>query len=158
MSHCTHMNESCHRHSYEWVMAHIRISHGTSMNNFPRFFLVALQMTAYDNTKKIVHMRAMTHMNVPWLTRQNHSNVWHDWSAMLGKLQHDKKTCDSSMCACSSTLQHTATHCNTLQRTVTHCNRLQHTATHCNTQSPRVTFSHTHAHWKNRCLHIFQHT
>jgi len=119
MRHCTHMNESCHRHTCEWVMVHIRISHGTHMNDFPHFFLVTLQMRAYDNTKKIVHMCAMTHMNVPWLTRQNHSNVWHDPSAMLGKLQHEKKTCDSSMCACSNTLQHTATHCNTLQHTIT---------------------------------------
>jgi len=33
----------------------------------------------------------------------------------------------------TSTLQHTATHCNTLQHTATHCNTLQHIAIHCST-------------------------
>jgi len=32
----------------------------------------------------------------------------------------------------TSTLQHTATHCNALQHTAAHCNALQRTATHCN--------------------------
>jgi len=40
----------------------------------------------------------------------------------------------------TSTLQHTATHCNTLQHTITHCNTPQHTATHCNT--PQHTARH----------------
>ena len=64
----------------------------------------------------------------------------------------------------SSTLQHTATHCNTLQPTATHtlaqwdtcqtrlmtkshsthCNTLQHTATHCNTLQHTLLPNETH--------------
>jgi len=43
----------------------------------------------------------------------------------------------------TSTLQHTATHCNTLQHTATHCNTLQHTAAHCSTLQHTATQCNT---------------
>ena len=88
MSHATHTNESCH--TYEWVMSHIRMSH-----------------VIHTNESWRTYEWVMSHI---WMSHVTRMNAW---------LVH--------VCDATRSHIHTATHCNTLQHTATHCNTYIHT-------------------------------
>jgi len=70
-------------------------------------------------------------------------------------------TCARTIHNTSSTLQHTATHCNAQQHAATHYHTLQHTATHCNTLQHTATHCNVHCniHYNTQCkTHSNTHT
>ena len=77
--------------------------------------------SSHTHTHTHTHTQTHTHTHTHTLTPVKNGSHVNKWS--------------SSSRSSSTTLQHTATHCNTLQHTATHCNTLQHTVTHCNTHT-----------------------
>ena len=156
------MNES--RHTYEWGMSHIWMSHITYMHE-PRHTHEWVRSQIWTNHVPHVHPSChththscdthtfMSHTHMHHITRDMMRcicvfDVWHmDRCTMIqshrqfhtSRASFIRVSCDILICVPWLTHKCVILHAKLLQHTATRCNTLQHTARHCSTLQHATT-------------------
>jgi len=86
MSHGTHVKEPCH--TYEWIMSHLWVSHGTHVNESQHTCKWAMSH---------VWMNHVTHRNKSWHTHgeswHTHGESWHTYETVMAHIWHASLKC-----------------------------------------------------------------